>query len=90
MAREAAGDACPRDLLHAQEYPVLNGLPPIGEGGILGPDPVVKETKIPWTTPSTNARIPRVQYVEDGTPVGDAQDDRLRLRAQVVGVVGPP
>ena len=37
MAREVVGGACPQDLLHAQEYPVLNGLPPIGEGAILGP-----------------------------------------------------
>ena len=36
-AREVAGDACPRDLLHAQEHPVLNDLPPIGGGGILKP-----------------------------------------------------
>ena len=26
-AREVAGGACLRDLLHAQEYPVLSGLP---------------------------------------------------------------
>ena len=39
MAREVARGACPRDLLHAQEYPVLDGLPEIGEGGILGPGP---------------------------------------------------
>ena len=36
MAREVAGGACPRDLLHAQEYPVFDGLPPTSEGGILG------------------------------------------------------
>ena len=37
MAREVAGGARPRDLLHAQEYSILGGLPPMGEGGILGP-----------------------------------------------------
>ena len=58
MAREVAGGVCPRDLFHAQEYPVLNGLPPIGEGGILGPgllgldEPVVKETKIGARNPT--------------------------------------
>ena len=51
VAREVAGGGRPRDLLRAQEHPVLNGLPPIGEGGILGPgllcpdEPVVKKTK---------------------------------------------
>ena len=58
IAREVAGGACPRDLLHAQEFPVLNGLPPTGEGGILGPgllgldEAVVKETKIGARNPS--------------------------------------
>ena len=61
MAREVAGGAYLRDLLHAQEYPVLNGLPPRGEGGILGPgllgldEPVVKETKIGARNPTQQA-----------------------------------
>ena len=116
MAREVAGGARPRDLLHAQEYPVLNGLPPTDEGGILGPgllcldELVVKETEIgarnPTQQPVLHGQRPpptrgfRMFNVGDGTPVGDASDDRLRLRAQetlqpstdrrgVVGVVGP-
>ena len=47
-----------RDLLHAQEQPVLNGLPPVGEGGLLGrgllglDELVVKETKIGARNPT--------------------------------------
>ena len=59
VAREVAGGGRPRDhLLHAQEYPVLNGLPPTGEGGILGPgllcldEPVVKRTKVGARNPT--------------------------------------
>ena len=32
MEREVAGGARPRNFLHAEEYPVLDGLLPIGEG----------------------------------------------------------
>ena len=88
MPREVAGGACARDLTHAQECPVLSGLPPKGRGGLLGPSMNQNRSTFsnataltPWTTPSTNARIPRVQC-RGRHPVGDAQDDRLRLRAQ--------
>ena len=64
-----------RDLLRAKEHPVLNGLPPTGEGGILGPGLLCLDEPedqsqnkqsnatalTPWATPSTNARIPHVQ-----------------------------
>ena len=58
VGREVAGGGRPRDLLRAQEHPVLNGLPLMGEGGILGPRllcldvPVVKKAKVGARNPT--------------------------------------
>ena len=89
IERQVAGCACPCHFLHAQEYPVLDGVPPTSEGGIFGPgllgldELVVKETKI-------GARNRRHQPTRgfcvfntgDCTSVSDAKDDRLRLCTQ--------
>ena len=98
VAREVAGGGRPRDLLRAQEHPVLNSLPPIAGGGILGPgllclDEPLKKTKVgarnPTQQPRLNEPSPqptrgfRMFNVGEAPPVGDAKDDRLRLRPTV-------